>query len=221
MHFSPIDLIMPHYCCSCGAVGEILCDYCKYNIVNECVVECIACARPVARYGDTCKVCSPPYARAWAAARHRDSIRALIGYYKFDGARAAGSTLGMLLHEALPELPSDVIVTSIPTAPPHIRERGYDHAALIAKQLARQRSLHYTPTMRRLHTMKQRGANKRERLAQAATAFAPIQALSGGRYLVVDDVCTTGATVFHAARVLRNAGAKEVWVAVISKEPLD
>lgn len=221
MRLSLINAVMPHYCCSCGAIGEILCDHCKYDIIGECVVECIACGGPVARYGDTCKACVSPYRRGWMVGRHRDSIRELIGRYKFSGARAAGSTFGGLLHEALPELPADTLVTSVPTAPPHIRERGYDHAALIAKEFAHARKLPYSPTLRRLHTMKQRGASRKERLNQAATAFAAITPVRGGRYLLIDDVCTTGATLQYAARALRNAGADEVWVAVISKEPLD
>lgn len=212
---------MPHYCCSCGVIGDILCDYCKYDIIGECVVECMACGRPVARHGDVCRACALPYKRGWIVAHHRDGIRELIGQYKFNGVRAAGRICGRLLHESLPDLPADMLVTSVPTAPPHIRERGYDHAALIAKEFAHVRQLAYSPALKRLHTMKQRGASRKERLNQAATAFAAIKPIRGGRYLLIDDVCTTGATLYHAARTLRQAGADTVWVAVISKEPLD
>lgn len=221
MRFNPISLIMPHYCCSCGVIGAILCDYCKYDIINDCVVECMACSRPVARYGDICKTCATSYTRGWIVGRHRDSLRELIGQYKFSGTRAAGGVLGAMLHEALPELPNDVVITSVPTAPPHIRERGYDHAALIAKRLAVLRAASYSPTLMRTHTRKQRGASRQERIKQAACAFAPVRSVKGGRFLLIDDVCTTGATVQYAAKTLRKAGAKEVWVAVISREPLD
>jgi ComF family protein len=148
-------------------------------------------------------------------------MRELIGRYKFNGARAAGRTLGGLLHESLPDLPADTLVTSVPTAPPHIRERGYDHAALIAKEFARARQLPYSPALKRRHTLRQRGASRKERLSQAATAFVAIKPVRGGRYLLIDDVCTTGATLLYAARALCKAGADEVWVAVITKEPLD
>jgi predicted amidophosphoribosyltransferase len=39
-------------------------------------------------------------------------------------------------------------------------------------------------------------------------------------YLLVDDVVTTGATIKYAAKALKDAGAGDVWVAAIARQPL-
>ena len=221
MRLSLFDLLAPHSCCSCGEIGRIFCDYCKYDIVNDPVVRCLSCLQPVATYGAVCGHCTTHYTQGWAVGLHRDALRHAIADYKFRSTRAAGGELAGLLSETLPIFPTDITVVPIPTVRSHIRERGFDHAALLARRFAILRGLHYSPLLMRRHAHRQRGASRAQRAAQAASAFRCAQPLGGGRYVLVDDVCTTGATVNQAARTLREAGADEVWVAVISREPLD
>lgn len=220
MNFSLPDLLTPHYCCSCGKIGSVLCDYCKYNIINDVPVYCAACSRLVSRPGDVCSSCSVAYTKAWLVSEYRGVIKQLVVNYKFDGLRAASKALASLLNEVLPNIPNDVIITSVPTARGHIRQRGYDHAALIAKHLAQCKRLTYQTTLVRNHSKAQRGANRKQRIKQAQTAFTAKGSLNG-KYLLVDDVLTTGATVNYAAKALKAAGADEVWVAVVAREPLD
>jgi len=40
-------------------------------------------------------------------------------------------------------------------------------------------------------------------------------------YLIIDDIVTTGATIEYAALLLKEAGAKTIWVAAIARQPLD
>jgi len=93
---------------------------------------------------------------------------------------------------------------------------------LIARQLARQRNLPIDTSFQRASRTTQRGVGKRQRAAQAKTAFACSQPLDPETtYLLIDDVITSGATVKYAAQTLLDAGAKRVWVASISRQPLD
>lgn len=72
--------------------------------------------------------------------------------------------------------------------------------------------------MRRTST-KQRGASRRERIAQAKQAFRLISTIEPDRpYLIVDDIVTTGSTLKYAAQLLRDAGATEIWVAVVARQ---
>ncbi|RYF28401.1 MAG: hypothetical protein EOO17_04860 [Chloroflexi bacterium] len=68
----------------------------------------------------------------------------------------------------------------------------------------------------------QRHATKSQRRKQASRAFTCKSELSTDTtYLLLDDVVTTGATMEYAAKCLRDAGAGDVWVAAIARQPLD
>lgn len=214
------DLFAPHYCCSCGEIGSPLCNRCMYDIVNDGTSQCMACLKPTARFGDICKECTVPYSRGWFAGMHGSALRQLINYFKFKNMRHAAYFLAKLLDATLPDLPATVTVVPVPTVPSHIRQRGYDHALLIAKHFARMRGLGCSADLLRRGITTQRGANRSIRDQQAAQAFACTKRLQG-TYLLIDDVSTTGATLKYAAKALRSAGAEEVWVAAVSREPLD
>lgn len=221
MRFLLPNYVSPHYCCSCGDIGRSLCDRCRYDIVDDVPAQCIACLTPVGGYGDICSRCNVPYARGWFVAYHRTAIRALIGLCKFRSKRAVAYELAALLHEALPQLPPQTVVVPVPTVTQHVRRRGFNHTAIIARRFARLRSLRYKRLLLRNSTTTQRGASRAQRIKQAARAFTTKGAVAPDTYLVVDDVCTTGATLYYAADTLKHAGAATVWVAAVSREPLD
>lgn len=221
MRFTLSNLIAPHYCCSCGEIGSILCSYCKYNIVSEVPAVCFQCMKPVGTYGDICGECKTYYTKGWFAGYHRTAVRELIQELKFNSNKSAGLEAALLLAESLPCLPAEVIVTNTPTVPSHTRQRGFDHTKNIAVNLARISKVKFCPALGRNHNLSQRGANRATRLAQAKNAYVATDVQKDGRYLLIDDVSTTGATLNYAAKALVEAGAKEVWVAVVSREPLD
>ena len=214
------DLIAPHYCCSCGQIGSSLCDNCKYDIISDVSQQCMSCLKPVGRYGDVCKECHVNYAKGWYVGLHRGALKRLIEDYKFHNVRQNGHILGDLLSDVLPEMPNDDVITTIPTIPSHIRQRGYDHAAILAKTVADSKDLRYKPLIVRKNHTTQRGANRQLRLRQAQIAFTCPGAVPRS-VLVIDDVATTGASLNAAAAQLKLAGAQQVWVATITREPLD
>ena len=166
-----------------------------------------------------CNNCPASFTRAWCAGDRREGLRELIDRYKFERTRAAHAPLAALLDATLPSFPADITVVSVPTIAPHIRIRGYDHAALIARQFARLRGHSYTPSIVRASNTVQRGAGRKQRFQQVKQAFAA--EACNGRYLLIDDISTTGATLEYASRALLNAGADEVWVAVVAAQPLE
>jgi ComF family protein len=149
-------------------------------------------------------------------------LQSLIDAYKFENTCAAYGSLADLLHARLPDLPANTIVVPIPTISSHIRQRGYDHTLLIARSLAKRRGFVVTPLLRRQTDTKQRDATRRQREQQAEAAFYIQGAVDETRpYLLIDDIATTGATLRHAARKLKEAGAGTIWVAAIARQPLD
>lgn len=119
--------------------------------------------------------------------------------------------------QAAPEL-----VTSVPSDRARRRRRGYDHAALLARGVARRLGLPYQSLLRRTRASPpQASLPRRERLANARGAFAALPgagALVRGRtVLLVDDVWTSGATARSCERVLREAGARSVRIEVLAR----
>jgi predicted amidophosphoribosyltransferase len=111
-----------------------------------------------------------------------------------------------------------VLIAYVPTAPQRVRERGYDQAALIAKELAIRSKLPYHTLLARTGTQRQLGQQRAVRKEQMTGAFRSLDKidLQDKHVLLIDDVLTTGATCEAAARALRQAGAKRVSAAVFA-----
>lgn len=216
-----MSFIAPHYCSGCGLVGSSLCDNCKYDIIDELKSTCLLCKRPCGSAG-VCKQCSGVFERAWCVGNRDGVLQRLVGLYKFERMRSAYRVLGDLILDRLPDLPFNTVLVPVPTVSGHIRERGYDHMRLIAKYIARRRKLSVSYVLYRKTQTKQRQASAKQREAQARRAFGVKGGLDSKQtYLLIDDVVTTGSTIKYAAKALRAAGAKHIWVAVIARQTLD
>ena len=114
-------------------------------------------------------------------------------------------------------------VIAMPLSASRLRERGFNQSFELAKHLAQQKADGRT-LLRLEHSIHQVGASRAERLAQAYNTFwiAPLRIpeLRGKRVVLVDDVMTTGATMFEAARTLRQAGVAHITGLVFARAQL-
>ena len=215
-----LQIIAPHHCYGCAKSGTLLCVNCKYDIASEQISACISCGLPSPN--GICIKCHEPYQKAWCVGERRSVLEQLIDAYKFEHVKAAHRTFAELLDEALPLLPPETIVVPLPTVAPHIRQRGYDHMLLVARSFAKRRGLQLSTALRRVGANKQLGSSRKDRIAHAKSAYEVSGELDPTvPYLLLDDVFTTGASLHYAALKLREAGAREIWVAVIARQPLD
>ena len=220
MKISVLDLICPHYCCSCGEIGDILCEYCKNNIIEDIYSGCIVCGKTT--IGDNkCNDCKTAYTKAWCVGERKGSLLNLIDKLKFHRARASAKKCAELLDERLPILPDDIIVVPIPTIAPHIRIRGYGHTELIARKFASMRNITYKNILHREKYEVQHKANKKERIKQAKRAFVVKEKIPVKTILLIDDIFTTGSTMEFAAQKILENGASNVWIAIIARQPLE
>ena len=218
---SLLSLLAPHHCYGCAKVGSLLCENCKYNIISDSFNICLTCGHLALPSTGLCGRCKVAYGRAWCVGERTDELQQLITSYKFQRVKAAYKPLADLLGKTLPDLPASTVIVPIPTVSGHIRQRGYDHMQLIARQLAKQKDLRVQSVLRRQTTTKQVGADRTLRLKQAKSAFVCNQTLPADiPYLLIDDVITTGATLEYAARSLKDAGATIVWAAAVARQPL-
>jgi ComF family protein len=155
-----------------------------------------------------------PALRLRAAVWFHGPIVAAIHAFKYNGIAAAAGPLSGLMASAWGQwgLAADVIVP-VALHPTRERERGYNQATLLARQLSRQLELPLAEAglERTRITRPQVGLSAGERLRNVSGAFrADADLVAGKAVLLVDDVCTTGATINAAAEALLASGASAV-----------
>jgi ComF family protein len=180
-----------------------------------------------------CPVCrrvDRPFSRAAAYGSYDGGLRELIHLLKYNGVRPAASVLGRMLAEAIAAIePSfeqaSLLVIPVPLYKGRRRQRGFNQAELIARAAvkvhpARERfELAPDILLRTRDTHSQIGLTSHQRRENMRGAFSVASAaqVTGREVLLVDDVYTTGTTANECARVLRKAGAAQVWVATVAR----
>lgn len=132
--------------------------------------------------------------------------------------RFAASELASAIQRA-PENTDGFFVTCVPRRPSSIREYGFDHAEELARRLSEELSLPFEALFRRLPEAKEQkglGAEERKKNAENSIRLRDGVSVSGKRYLIVDDVMTSGASLAACAALLFSHGATEVRGAVFA-----
>lgn len=171
-----------------------------------------------------CRAHVQQFCYAWCLGERDGPLADLIDSYKFTNTIDAARMLGSLLAETIATLPEDTVIVPVPTIRPHVRQRGYDHAHLLARAIAKHHHRPVKALFRRRENTVQRGASKAQRLKQSQRAFSlvdPQTIRADTLYLIVDDVYTTGATVAALRDLLHTAGAHNVALAVATRQTLD
>lgn len=209
-----IGIIAPFNCIACGQEGKLVCAKCLKNISVFKRSSCFLCNKLTSGWR-ACKTCAPGIRLrgVMVASHYEGNIKTLIGLLKYERTVAAAAVLAKQLLPLLEATDKIDAITAVPASARRFRQRGYNQAQLIARQLARQVRLPYVETLGRIGHARQVGTTRRLRLTQAQGTMYARRAyrIRGQRLLVVDDVVTTGATMKEAGRVLKAAGAKYIW----------
>jgi ComF family protein len=148
--------------------------------------------------------------------RYEGALREAILAFKYRGRSRLARWLGLLLKEHLERWPLPLeALAPVPLHPRAERQRGYNQAGLLAREAAaagRYRLVERGLVRRRPTPPQTRLASLAERRRNVEDAFAARgEGLQGLRLLLIDDVCTTGATLGACAAAARAAGATSVW----------
>lgn len=179
-----------------------------------------------------CRMAAPEFERAVAYGIYQDELREMVHLLKYERVSALARPLGAMLARAVETLEgqagAELTVIAVPLFASRQRQRGYNHAVLLADaamaELRRTRpewklrAAH--GAMRRIRDTESQFAltpHGRRRNLRGAFAVAENAALAEREVLLIDDIYTTGATARECARVLRRAGAKKVWVATLAR----
>lgn len=149
---------------------------------------------------------------------------ALVHALKYQGWREVAAVMGARMAALDPggEARERGVVVPVPTTRRRLRRRGYNQAALLARELARGLDRPLVDALRRSEGSRTQVALRpSERRANVRDAFEPAglhaHRVAGVPVVLVDDVLTTGATVSAAASVLERAGASGVCVIAFAR----
>ena len=221
------DLLFPPQCASCKDSGHILCPQCLDAIQPLYPPLCFHCGTHLL-YNTPCRNCrngAIHLSMLRVFGRYRGSLRLSIHALKYDGQKRLAQPLGSLLAQAYQRynLQADLIIP-VPLHKERERQRGYNQTALLARQCAAELSvpLREDILLRHRATATQASLKAQERQHNVEGAFAcrpqfANGALAGRTILLLDDVCTTGATLEACARPLFAAGAKRVCGLVLAR----
>jgi ComF family protein len=174
-----------------------------YGCGREASVLCTACSPPQSAIATI----PLPLVQVRAVAPYAGAFRRTILAYK-RGRRDAGDTLAALLAERMAgRIVAGTLLVPVPTAAARRRERGFDQGVRLAEGLGERLSLPVLDVLRRRSSDAQRGRSRAGRLAARGRFVCEAPSLVVGvRIVLVDDVVTTGATLFDCASVLQESG---------------
>jgi len=160
-------------------------------------------------------------ARIIAAAYYEGTLREAILKFKYLRAKPMVEPLAGLMVERLKVVfPQVDSIVPVPLHPNRQAERGFNQSELLAERVAKhiRRPVVTGCLVRVKDTLPQSNLSWADRQANVADAFACRDAALGGlRVLLVDDICTTGATLAACARVLKTSGVKRVTGLVVAR----
>lgn len=220
------NIFFPKYCLGCKKVGTLLCDDCWSRVEYIYAPICPVC-RGQSVAGLTHAGCRTPQGLDGliSLAYYRGPIKNLVRQLKYQGATVTQELILQLIqtylqHESFYWPPA--IITSVPLHVSSRNKRGFNQADTIAQALSTQTKLPFVPDVlqRHLQTPSQTKLSKEQRQTNVRGAFSlnSTESIKGASFILVDDVFTTGATLREATKILKRAGAKQVFAFTLAQD---
>jgi competence protein ComFC len=216
MHFlnTILDIIFPVKCISCGKSGVDLC--------LNCLGDAPGAERESARW------IFPLYDY-----RH-PSIKKSLWLLKYKGKRRLANIFAEVIYDKILEELSElsvmenfknIVLIPIPLAPRRYRERGFNQAELICRELIKINNIRDSVNIKLENNIlikpkdtehQARIKDRRVRLKNLSGSFAVknteenIRKIKNRNIILIDDITTTGATLTEAKKVLKKSGARKV-----------
>jgi len=220
-----LDILFPPKCFGCGSGYGHICRRCLLSCKVARHFYCVVCDKPSVM-GETHEQCYKTELpdSIFSAYEYKGLVRKCIMRSKYRAKLFASlKTISLEAANVASKCALDYrefVVTTIPLSAQRTKERGFNQAGIIAQAVSEVFSVPYRDSMlvRNKETKAQHKKTRKERFENLKGAFVAQKDLSGQKILVVDDICTTGATLLEASRVLYQAGAKEIKCFTLAKE---
>lgn len=216
---SLLAIIAPHNCLNCGREPYLICVHCRH-LLKPPLQSCYLCLHFTSG-GQICTRCKvhTPLDSVYAVSRYEGVSKQLVWSLKYSGTQSAAKLIASELTRVLPYKNRESwVIVPVPTASRRARQRGYDQANLIARELSRLTGLPCRKLLTRHGQTHQVGASRGQRKSQLRGVFRVKATVKlPTKVILVDDVLTTGSTLREAAKVLRHRGVEHIEAAVFAR----
>jgi len=230
-----VDYALPPRCPLCGVTVDAdnrFCLSCWQKLAFLAKPWCAACGLPLAfdDPGDSrcvkCLMDPPIHDGVRAVVRYDDQSSLIAMRLKYGTRLGLAKLIAQHLQKFVAECRDNAIIVPVPLHRTRLWRRGFNQSVLIGRELARTTGIemNYNVIFRRKRTPPLRGMSGAQRSRIVGSAFAlradAQESLAGSTVLLIDDVYTSGSTSNACARLLKKAGAEQVfvfcWARVIS-----
>ena len=219
-----LQRLLPAACAGCQTPGSPFCEQCYQKLTWVEPPVCMQCGHPINVEAALCRQCQiQPLVscRIRAVLKFASPVREAVHALKYKKQHDVAAELATIMARGWVAWASMVdLVVPVPLHAERYRARGFNQSAEIARHLATalnlpiQTNVLFRPT----RTRPQVGLNREARLDNVRNAFQAVQmGVSGKHILLIDDVCTTGATLGAASDALYTAGAASVTAYVLAR----
>ncbi len=219
-----LDMVYPKTCPFCGQISEkdaSICRSCKIKLPYIKEPRCMKCSKPIidveAEYCYDCRTKKHSYISGKAVWVYDDTLRQSVARYKYKGNLEYAKVYGMEMVNDYGEWikAHGEVLVPVPLHKKKQRIRGFNQAEVLAEVLSKELQIPMAGNwlFRNRDTLPQKELNDTERRKNLMNAFemdkekiSPVN-----KVMLVDDIYTTGSTIEACARVLYEAGVKEVY----------
>ena len=230
-----LHFLFPRTCFNCNIdlpmkEQGFLCKDCLKKLKKPGPFICQRCGITLKDGGAHCFNCRGTKAKHFKCSLIRSSLdfnessRALIHGLKYEKYTNIAKFLAPLMQKTLLENPDFLEAEYFVPVPIHkkrLKKRGFNQSEILAKELSALTNIPVLNALIRIkNTKSQTKLTKKERAENIKEAFVcpEPKEIKKKAIILIDDVCTTGATLEECAKVLKKAGAREVYALCATKE---
>ena len=223
-----IKLIFPAVCISCGKFGDFICVDCEKKLSRLLPPICQRCGKPEssAQYCPECWRKQSDLSGIRSVFIFEGIIRTAVHELKYYHLRAISSLLGeyMAIYYRDNALSCDYLIP-VPLHPKRFGQRGYNQSELLTAKMSEITGVPMLndAIVRVIDNEPQaRTVSVEERRHNVENVFSCKNSLVRGKeVMIVDDVCTSGATLEACAKSLIGGGAKKAFGITLARELLN
>lgn len=215
--FKFLSIIFSNKCAYCKSATEnVLCSKCASFVKTVREPLCDKCGKPI--FACVCDNGRKklPYEKCLSLFEYNNiKTTALIYKIKEKGNRTAvlfiASKMAELIKSGFKDVEFDC-VTYVPSSRFSRIRKGFDHAGAIAKEISEILDVPVIlPPIVSRSSIRLKFLNKKTRKNVVKRKFVPNKYKIEGKVLLVDDVMTTGETLFRCSEIIKEKGAKEIY----------